>query len=211
MSSKKQRILDAALQLFAERGIESTATAQIAATAGVAKGTLFHHFENKAALVDELFVHLKQSLRLALFGENENHAGCVSTEPALSDSYLQLKSVWLSGMHWAMANPVAMAFFCQVHFHPASHHRNMSIAETFAPLEERIILARHAGVVAALDLIIIRDFCHHHFLHCAHFVIDAKHAQCISQLDYINTSFDMLWRAIGGQTPPFSDSKKRRR
>ena len=48
-------LCDAALSLFAEQGIESTATREIAEKAGVAEGTLYRHFDSKDELVQCLF------------------------------------------------------------------------------------------------------------------------------------------------------------
>ncbi|MEZ9985105.1 TetR/AcrR family transcriptional regulator, partial [Vibrio sp. 10N.261.49.A3] len=62
MITKRQKILDAALLLFSQQGLEGTSTGQIAKTAGVAKATLFHHFENKSLLIEELFRELKVEL-----------------------------------------------------------------------------------------------------------------------------------------------------
>ena len=53
-TDKRDKILQAALELFAEQGFRGTSTAQIAKHAGVATGTLFHHFESKEALYLEL-------------------------------------------------------------------------------------------------------------------------------------------------------------
>ncbi|MEG3438049.1 TetR/AcrR family transcriptional regulator [Pannus brasiliensis CCIBt3594] len=48
------RILQAALRLFASRGYEGTTTKDLAATAGVAEGTLFRYFSNKKAILIEV-------------------------------------------------------------------------------------------------------------------------------------------------------------
>ncbi len=57
----REKIINAAKQIFIEKGIISTATAQIAEAAGVAHGTLFLHFSNKEELVLELLdVELKK-------------------------------------------------------------------------------------------------------------------------------------------------------
>ncbi len=53
--SKRQSLLEAALELFAEHGLTRASTAQIAKRAGVASGTLFFHFNNKGALIHALF------------------------------------------------------------------------------------------------------------------------------------------------------------
>ena len=58
--SKKGKILEAALKLFASHGVDRTTTAQITKAVGVAEGTLFVHFKNKQALVDAVYVDIKQ-------------------------------------------------------------------------------------------------------------------------------------------------------
>ncbi|MHB0977015.1 MAG: TetR/AcrR family transcriptional regulator [Candidatus Aquicultorales bacterium] len=51
--STKERILDAALELFAEKGFASTTTKEIAAGAGINEVTLFRHYGTKANLFQE--------------------------------------------------------------------------------------------------------------------------------------------------------------
>ena len=58
--SKKGKILDTALHLFAKQGVDKTSTSEITKKAGVAEGTLFVHFKNKQALVDEVYRTIKQ-------------------------------------------------------------------------------------------------------------------------------------------------------
>lgn len=56
---KKERILETAARLFAERGYARTSTALLAQEAGVAEGTIFRHFKSK----DDIFLELIQRLR----------------------------------------------------------------------------------------------------------------------------------------------------
>jgi AcrR family transcriptional regulator len=46
----RQKILDVALVTFADQSYDAVGTTQLARTAGVAHGLLFHHFENKRGL-----------------------------------------------------------------------------------------------------------------------------------------------------------------
>lgn len=52
--TKKELILDAALNLFADRGYEATPTSMIAKEAGVSEGLIFKHFLNKGNLLEEI-------------------------------------------------------------------------------------------------------------------------------------------------------------
>ena len=60
---KRRRLLDAALKMFAERGYHGVAVPEVAAAAGVGTGTLYHYFENKQVLVNELYRDQKLKLR----------------------------------------------------------------------------------------------------------------------------------------------------
>ena len=52
---KRQRILDAALKVFAERGFYNAKVSEVARAAGVADGTIYLYFENKDDLLIQLF------------------------------------------------------------------------------------------------------------------------------------------------------------
>ncbi len=53
-SSSKERILDAALEIFSLKGFHSATTDEIAERAGVGKGTLYRYFATKEKLFEEL-------------------------------------------------------------------------------------------------------------------------------------------------------------
>jgi AcrR family transcriptional regulator len=54
----RQRIVAAAVALFAEQGYDATSVNQVVARAGVAKGALYHHFESKDDLLYEVYREL---------------------------------------------------------------------------------------------------------------------------------------------------------
>ena len=54
MTEKKQRILEAALKLFAQEGYASTSTSKVAKTAGVSEGLIFRHFYSKEGLLNAI-------------------------------------------------------------------------------------------------------------------------------------------------------------
>jgi AcrR family transcriptional regulator len=55
LDDQRSAILEAAADLLAEQGYAACAVAAVAARAGVAAGTVYRHFDSKAALVAEVF------------------------------------------------------------------------------------------------------------------------------------------------------------
>ncbi|WP_446213182.1 TetR/AcrR family transcriptional regulator [Micromonospora sp. IBSANI012] len=53
----RQRLFVAAVELIAEQGFSATTVDDIAARAGVAKGTVYYNFESKTVLFEELLRH----------------------------------------------------------------------------------------------------------------------------------------------------------
>lgn len=52
--SRREELLRIAGQLFAERGFKNTTVRDIADAAGILSGSLYHHFDSKESMVDEL-------------------------------------------------------------------------------------------------------------------------------------------------------------
>lgn len=59
----KQRILDAALRLFNEKGYGRVTTAALAKDVGIAEGNLWYHFNDKASLLKALSAEYSESVR----------------------------------------------------------------------------------------------------------------------------------------------------
>jgi AcrR family transcriptional regulator len=60
--TRRGELLDIAAKLFAERGFKNTTVRDIADAAGILSGSLYHHFDSKEAMVDELLDSFQQSL-----------------------------------------------------------------------------------------------------------------------------------------------------
>ncbi|WP_374101116.1 TetR/AcrR family transcriptional regulator [Antrihabitans sp. YC2-6] len=52
--SRRDELLDLAARLFAERGMRATTVRDIADAAGILSGSLYHHFDSKESMVDEI-------------------------------------------------------------------------------------------------------------------------------------------------------------
>ena len=63
---QRRALLDAARELFAARGYEATSTEEIVRSMGVSRGTLYHHFRNKAALFEAVYQEQRVALAHAI-------------------------------------------------------------------------------------------------------------------------------------------------
>lgn len=72
MATVRQQIVDATLALVADRGVSGTSVDDIAAAAGVAKGSIFYNFGTKSGLIESIIVtgvgELSAQLRAAVDG-----------------------------------------------------------------------------------------------------------------------------------------------
>jgi len=82
-NQKKQRILDAAISVFIDRGFEEASMREIASAAGLTTGAIYHHFKNK----DELFYHaVKEAMYFAQkLSEKDESSNLKSTENMLNE------------------------------------------------------------------------------------------------------------------------------
>ncbi|MEV0947572.1 TetR/AcrR family transcriptional regulator [Rhodococcus sp. NPDC049939] len=53
-SARRAELLSIAAELFAERGLRATTVRDIADAAGILSGSLYHHFDSKESMVDEI-------------------------------------------------------------------------------------------------------------------------------------------------------------
>lgn len=69
---KKMQIIQAALDLFVERGYYGTKTSQISKRAGISEGLLFHYFPTKEILLEELINIGLEGMRIPMQINAEN-------------------------------------------------------------------------------------------------------------------------------------------
>ena len=91
---KRNAILDAAVREIAKAGLGAP-TAKIARRAGVAAGTLFLYFANKAELLNELYLELK----------GEAYKKINANFPHKGNLVRRARHVWSSYLDWAIEFP----------------------------------------------------------------------------------------------------------
>jgi len=121
-ADKREAILEAALQLFVERGFHGTAVPEIAERAGVGAGTIYRYFASKEAIVNAIYQQYKMELT----------AGLLRSFPVDKPARTQIAHLWNRLAEFAYANPGAYAFL-ELH-----HHASYLDAESIA-IERRIV------------------------------------------------------------------------
>ncbi len=69
-ANKKQNILDAMLNLIVANGFHGTPMSLVAKEAEVAARTIYHYFDSKEAIINELYAILKQRMGQTLLTSN---------------------------------------------------------------------------------------------------------------------------------------------
>lgn len=62
MSNKKNKVIEVATKLFAEKGFENTSMANICLEANVSKGLVYHHFKSKESILIEIFTSVTNKM-----------------------------------------------------------------------------------------------------------------------------------------------------
>lgn len=93
---KRVALLNATAKLLAERGLTATPTSKVAKLAGVAEGTLFRYFLTKEDLLNALYIHINQSMCIAL------SKSC----PTSSSFQVKFRCLWDNYIDWGLSHPI---------------------------------------------------------------------------------------------------------
>ncbi|GIU31724.1 TetR/AcrR family transcriptional regulator [Shewanella schlegeliana] len=183
---KKQAILDTALTLFVSQGFYATSTASIAKKAGVATGTLFHHFPSKEALINHLYLSIKQEFADAIQSKI-SQKGELKTDA---------QNLWQVAINWAMENPLKQEFFQQYSMSPsiASEVRLQAMNSILGFMGQLIKQGQKAGVLADYPLSLMLESCHGQYLAATRYFIDNPTSW--KDEEYKRSSFAMFWNAM---------------
>ena len=91
---KRQMLISAAIDLFAQQGFWNSTTAAIAKHAKVATGTLFNYFPSKQDLIDGVYIEIKQMLYKEL------------SVDLTGEFKTSLRKLWGIYIHWSLKSPV---------------------------------------------------------------------------------------------------------
>ncbi|MBV7414373.1 TetR/AcrR family transcriptional regulator [Aeromonas sp. sif2433] len=185
MTDKRRQILDAALALCAEDGLQGAATARIAKAAGVANGTLFHHFPSKELLIQQLYQDIKQRLGAAIR----------EADPALPLEE-QARHYWHQAMDWMQAHPHELKFVLGFFHSPllARPLRSQILRDTLGFLPQLLSQGLASGELRQAPPALMLEVCQSQFLACASLFVDEP--ELGRDPDWQASAFALFWSAI---------------
>ena len=124
--NKRTNILNAAEKLLAERGFYGLSMKLLADTAGIAAGTIYCYFDNKDALITQLYQHINSDIAQTIFN------GWQDDQSARQKYDL----LWRNAFNAVLNNPQRVAVVEMLFLQPHLAPENTALCEgdEFAPL-----------------------------------------------------------------------------
>ena len=124
LKDKREAILQAMLELVAERGFHDAPMSLVAKKAGASAGIIYHYFPSKEELIRELYFHVKVKMGAILL---EGQVAGMSAEQTF-------KHVWINAYRFFRSHQQEMRFLDQYECLPSSEVA--SDAETLASRDQ---------------------------------------------------------------------------
>ncbi len=148
VSDKRAAILEATLHLISARGFHDTPMSLIAKTSGVSTGIIYHYFDGKASLINELYLEIKLEMIRGLL------AG-FSVDIPFHEGFLR---IWFNLVHYSLENPTKGLFLEQFEHSPFLRPElQEEYGKHMAPLLDYIQKAIKAGVLKNLPFEVLFD------------------------------------------------------
>ncbi|WP_181350946.1 TetR/AcrR family transcriptional regulator [Thalassobacillus sp. CUG 92003] len=138
LTKKQVKILEAAIEMFAEKGYASTSTSEIAQKAGVAEGTIFRHYRTKKELLMAIVSPVISKFAMPFFATH--FARQVFEGPPAQFEDL-LKKLIYNRFEFVKENaPLLKILLQEVSFHPElqQHFQEVFAAKVLPKFEEAI-------------------------------------------------------------------------
>ncbi len=108
LKEKEQKIVDASLKLFVERGFHGTSTAKIAEIAGVSTGTLFNYFKTKEELINCVYFYCKETMLKEINYDYD-------AKKTIKENF---KILWFKIIYFCTQDPNKFRFIFTFHYSP---------------------------------------------------------------------------------------------
>ena len=149
VTDKRTAILDATLRLISTNGFHGTAMSKVAKEAGVSAGIIYHYFDSKDELMDELYIEVKRNFGTSLADSFE------SDQPLRTQIHQMLATM----IRYYIRRPLESAFLEQYSRSP--YHRpeiELETAQYYVPLVETFQRAKEEMIIKDLPEPVVLAF-----------------------------------------------------
>lgn len=94
-NDKIDKVFAATIDLIGEYGLQNTPMSKVSKKSGVSPGTIYHYFENKEELIQQLYLHLKEELAQIIFADYD-------ISKPFKDRF---ESIWRQAFDYMLKNP----------------------------------------------------------------------------------------------------------
>ncbi|HZW02822.1 MAG TPA: TetR/AcrR family transcriptional regulator [Anaerolineaceae bacterium] len=196
---RKEKFLNAALQLFVAQGVQNTSTAEIAQAAGSAAGTLFLYFPTKQDVIDQLVLRISKAQSAAI---------TALLDPALS-ARETFAAIWHGSIDWFQAHMDAFLYVQQIrHSKQISEAAVQESAQDLAYYYTAIAKGLSEGAIRPYPPELIGGILYQHIT--AVMALAGAEPNPAKQQAYIEQGFEIFWNGIqtGDHNPQSSVERK---
>jgi AcrR family transcriptional regulator len=172
------------LRLITEQGVHATPMSQVAKEANVAAGTIYHYFDSKEHLLNELYLELKKEFGTMIV-EQVNSSGNFEK---------QFRSLWRILFQYFIENPMAFKFAEQISHSPLITNKIKEEGQQYyAPIFTFFQKGIQQKSIRAINPILLVELVYGN-------VISAVHLALSDKVDIDSTileqAIDFSWNAI---------------
>ncbi len=142
---KHTAILNTALELLVENGFHNTPMSLIAKQAGVSAGIIYHYFESKEDLINQLYQQIEAKLFQALAGNQLEQLEGIAL----------LRQLWLDMYAYYVAHPKETLFLEQYKNSPFYKHQQGGFDGNWSWLGEKFQRAIAESEIANLPFLVV--------------------------------------------------------
>lgn len=210
--ARPQELLDAALELFVEKGFAATRSEEVAARAGVSKGTLYLYFPSK----QELFKAVVRTNLSSLIAEGQQLANCF--EGTTAELLRLLMQIWWQRIGFTAAGGISKIIIGEVRNFPDL--AQFYVDEVIVPAHQLLASTLQRGIDRGEFRPVPIGDAVHALVAPSMFLAMHKHsigacpvkgALAMNEDSVIDTQIDLMLQGLEVRAPAVPEPKRRRR
>ena len=175
--------MQAALKLLVEHGTQATPMSAIARAAHTGMGTIYHYFTTKEALINAIYVFVKQEQLRA-----------VAAPPAKASVKRRFDHYYLGLITYLITQPDYFRFMNQYHNSPIlTAETHAEGFRAFEPVVELLTAGQEQGIVKDMDLHQLLEFLYSSIMGFVRWIVLGD--RILSQ-NLLNDQLRLVWDAI---------------